>query len=61
MKAIIHGRLLLVAANAHAALDPELSTWLDANRRIESRMVWAGCTLTETNTSHCTTNWDVST
>ncbi len=61
MRAIFHGLLLLVAANANAALEPELSIWLDAHPRIRSKMVWSACKLTKASTAHCSTNWDAST
>ncbi|MEJ2093667.1 MAG: hypothetical protein P8X93_00390 [Gammaproteobacteria bacterium] len=53
--------LLLITTGAKAALDSELSTWLDAHPNVKANMVWAECLLTEASATGCATDWEAAT
>ena len=48
---------LFIATSANAALNAELSAWLEAHPNVKADMVWSGCSLTQANTSHCANDW----
>ena len=38
---------LFIATSANAALNAELSAWLEAHPNVKADMVWSGCSLTQ--------------
>jgi hypothetical protein len=61
MKVAVVAFLLLITTGAKAALDSELSTWLDAHPNVKANMVWAECLLTEASATGCATDWEAAT
>ena len=58
MKFIMAVLLSLIATTANAALNPELSAWLDSHPNVKEKMKWGACPLTRENTTQCAKKYD---